>query len=222
MAYYFCTGTGGGGGGGAIVTFTPKLVFEESGISSLAWRDTGDTTSMGVTSGTYTATAGEKITVNSSNNLCMYMPIDNSYFLFGIRCKIDSNFTPRNSNNWYECSCILGQELGGQQRDCAIIIDKNGYFALGTGNSDVNSTTVSALDGQEHELMMLVEADNIQLYIDGVLQKKVNLAMAGGQMIQIGVFWNKSSNITRVDGEIYAVGYWTEIVPTMTYSLPTL
>ena len=221
MAYYFCTGSGSGGGG-AIVTFTPKLVFEESGIGSLVWRDTGDTTSMGVISGTYTATVGEKITVNSSNNLCMYMPIDNSYFLFGIRCKIDPNFTPRNFNNWYECSCILGQELGGQQRDCAIIIDKNGYFALGTGNSDVNSTTVSALDGLEHTLMMLVEADNIRLYIDGVLQKKVDIAMAGGQMIQMGVFWNKSNNNTRVDGEIYAVGYWNEIVPTMTYSLPTL
>ena len=221
MAFYRCTGSGGGGGG-AIVTFTPKLVFEESGIGSSAWRDTGDTTSMGVQSGTYTATAGEKITVNSSNNLCMYMPIDNSYFLFGIRCKIDPNYSPKQSNNWYDCSCILGQELGGQQRDCAIIIDRNGYFALGTGNSDVNSTNVSALDGQEHELMMLVEADNIQLYIDGVLQKKVTIAMSGNQMIQMGVFWNKSSTNTRVDGEIYAVGYWQAVYPTQQYSLPIL
>lgn len=220
MAWFRCIG--GSGGGAAIVTFSPKLVFEEAGIGASAWRDTGDTTSMGVTSGTYTATAGEKITVNLSNNLCMYMPIDGSYYLFGIRCKVDPNFTPRNSNAWYECSCILGQELGGTQRDFAIVIDKNGYFALGTDTVTVNSTTVSALDGQEHELMVLAEGDNIQLYIDGILQKKVNITMAGGTMIQMGVFWNKAATNTRVDGEIYAVGYWEGHYPTQQYSLPTL
>lgn len=220
MAYFRCTGAGGGGS--AIVTFTPKLIFNESGIGSSAWRDTGDTTSMGVGVGTYTATAGEKVVVNSSNNLGLYMPIDGSYYLFGIRCKIDPNYTPKQSNNWYDCSCVLGQELGGTQRDFAIIIDKNGFFALGTDTATINSTTINALDGQEHELMMLAEGDNIKLYIDGVLEKQVSISMAGGSMIQLGVFWNKSNINTRVDGEIYAVGYWQGVYPSNQYSLPAL
>ena len=219
MAYLRCTGAGGGAT--PIITFSPELVFEESGIGVSNWMDTSNTTPLAVNSGTYTATAGEKVTVNSTNNLLMSMTVPDSYHAFGIRCKIPSTFSPRNSNNWYDCSCILGQELGGQQRDCAIIIDKNGYFALGTGNDTVNSTTVSALDDQEHTLLMIVESSSIKLYIDGVLEKEVSIAMSGNQMGSIGVFWNRSSNATIVYGEIYAVGYWTEVVPTMSYSLPT-
>ncbi len=219
MAYLRCTGAGGGAT--PVITFTPELVFEESGIGVSSWMDTSNTTPLSVNSGTYTATAGEKVTVNSTNNLCMSMTVPDSYHAFGIRCKIPSTFSPRNSNNWYDCSCLLGQELGGQQRDCAIIVDKNGYFALGTGISDVNSTTVYALDDQEHTLLMIVESSSIKLYIDGVLEKEVAIAMSGNQMGSIGVFWNRSSNATIVYGEIYAVGYWSEVVPVMSYSLPT-
>jgi hypothetical protein len=222
MAYFRCIG-GNGGGGTPLITFTPVNLFNEAGIGSASWvADTGSTSPLPLQSGTFEAVEGQKVIVNSTNRALFYLPTDSSYYAFGIKCKIDSNFTPRNSNNWYDCSCILGQELGGTQRDCAIIIDKNGYFALGTDNSTVNSTTVYALDGNTHTLIMIVESDNIKLYIDGALEKEVTIGMAGSQMIQIGVFWNKSSDVTRVDGEIYAVGRWSENFPQTQYVIPTL
>lgn len=224
MAFFLCQyGNSGGGGGTPQITFMAENLFEESGIGSSSWASSvGSVATLPLQSGTYQAVEGEKVIVNSTNQALFYLATDSSYKAFGIRCKIDPNFTPRNSNNWYECSCILGQELGGQQRDCAIIIDKNGYFALGTETATVNSTTVSALDGQEHTLIMIVESGSIKLYIDGTLEKEVSIAMSGNQMGSIGVFWNKSASNTRVDGEIYAVGKWTEVIPQMQYVLPSL
>jgi hypothetical protein len=177
-----------------------------------------------VDGGTYTATAGEKITVNATNQLRMSFPIDSSYYMFGIRCKVDPSFSPKNTDQWYAASCILGQELGGEQKDYGIIIDKNGYFALGWANSTITSTSVSALDGNEHELFVVAEEEigRIRLFIDGVEEVVVTKMMNGGHMNNIGVFWNKAGEDTRVNGEIYAVGYWTEINPTITYVLPTL
>ena len=222
MALYRCIG-GSGGGGTPLITFTPLNIFNEAGIGAASWTaDTGSTSPLPMTSGTYEAVEGQKVIINSTNRALFYLPTDSSYYAFGIKCKIDPNFTPRNSNNWYECSCILGQELGGQQRDCAIIIDKNGYFALGTATADVNSTTVYALDGNTHTLIMIVEDAAIKLYIDGSLEKTVSIGMAGGQMIQLGIFWNKASDNTRIDGEIYAVGRWSETMPPMNYVIPTL
>lgn len=210
------------GGGGASVTFTPVKVFDETGIGASSWTDTDGLTTMTVDGGTYTATAGEKIVVNATNQLRMSFPIDSSYYMFGIRCKVDSSFSPIQSNNWYDCSCILGQELGGEQKDYAIVIDRNGYFALGWANSTITSTTISALDGNEHELFVVAESAKIRLFIDGNEEVVVDKIMNGGNMTNIGVFWNRSGGNTRVNGEIYAVGYWIEVEPTITYVLPTL
>ena len=220
MAYFRCTGEGGGGAS-PVITFTPKKFFDESGIGSSGWVSTDGETNMSI-QGTFSSVVGEKVVSNSTNELRMYFPITGSYYLFGIRCKINPNFTPKNTNNWYECSCIIGQELGGTQKDCAVVIDKNGYFALGTDTATVNSTTVNALDGNEHTIFMLVNAGDISLYIDGVLEKQVSITMNGGEMNNLGVFFNVADGWTRTDGEIYSVGYWEENMPILTYQFPTI
>ncbi len=220
MAYFRCTGEGGGGGTSPSITFTPKTFFDESGIGSSGWVATDGSTNMNY-QGNFSGTAGEKVVSNSTNNLKMYFPITGSYFLFGIHCKIDPNFTPNNNNDWYACSCVLGQELSGTQRDCAVIIDKNGYFALGTSTATIDSTSVYALDGNDHTLFMLVEADKISLYIDGALEKSVNIVMGGGEMNNMGVLFNGDA-YTRTDGEVYSVGYWEESIPQLPIQLPTI
>lgn len=211
----------GGGGGGAVATFTPELIFEESGIGSNSWTATDGQTTM-TAYGTYTATAGEKVTVNASNNLRMSFPIQGSYYMFGIRFKVDPLFSPLQTDNWYSASCILGQELGGEQKDYGIVIDKNGYIALGWGNSTITSSSVSALDGNEHECLVVAEDGKIHLFIDGVEEIVVRKGMNGSEMSWMGVFYNRAADNTRVNGEIYAVGYWEEHEPTIIYSLPTL
>jgi hypothetical protein len=210
-----------GGGGGAVATFTPELIFEESGIGSNSWTATDGQTTM-TAYGTYTATAGEKVTVNASNNLRLSFPIAGSYYAFGIKFKVDPNFSPINTTNWFQASCILGQELGGEQKDFGIVIDKDGYISLGWGNSTITPSDVSALDGNVHFCIVAAETGKIHLFIDGVEKVVVNKGMINNEMDILGVFWNKSGDSTRVNGEIYAVGYWLEHEPTITYILQTL
>lgn len=223
MNYFRCIGgNGGGGGGSSQFTYTKQKLFEPSGIGSSQWKDDTDTTALTVDGGTYTATAGEYIEINSSNQLRLSMPIAGSYYLFGIRCKVDPNFTPNNADQWYNASCVLGTELGGEQKDYAIVIDKNGYFALGWATAYITSSDVSALDGQEHELFVMALGGNIVLFIDGVQKVSVQKGMNGSEMYNMGVFWNKSGNGTRVNGEIYAVGYWQYTEPSFDYNLPSI
>lgn len=202
-------------------TFTEKLIFAQDGIGASEWRDTTDTTSLTVRYGTYTAVEGEKVVVDATNTLRMAFPADDAYYLFGIKCKIDSNFSPRQTDWWYTASCILGTELGGEQKDYAIIIDKNGYFALGWATSSITSSSVSALDGQVHELLILATQEKILLFIDGNKEVEVFKVMNGSIMTQLGVFWNNGDNNTLVNGEIYSIGCWSYTEPAFDYNLPS-
>lgn len=210
----------GGGGGVTEITFNPVKVFDENGIGASSWSSGGSLIT--IDGGTYTATPGEKVVVDSTNMLRMSMPISGSYYMFGIKCKVDPSFVPINTGNWYGASCILGQELGGEQRDFGIVIDSSGYFALGWATATITSSTVSALDGNVHELLIVAESGKIRLFIDGVEEVAVDKGMSGTHMSDLGIFWNKSSESTRVNGEIYAVGCWSEVEPSFRYVLPTL
>ena len=216
------------------ITFTPKLIFEPSGIGGTVWTATDGTTTMTINQGSYVngAVVGEYVNTDETltNNLCMSFPVDGSAFAFGIKVQVDPNFTPMDTNAWYEASCILGQELGGEQRDFAIVIDKNGYFAMGWETATIVSSTVSALDGQIHTLFIICEIESsvykLHLFIDGV--EVANGTKANqtywSNMNNIGVMWNKASSYShrRVNGKVYSVGYWTEIPCEVQYALPTL
>ena len=197
-------------GGGSSVTFTPVKEYLPSGIGANGWTATDGTSTLNIDGGTYSASAGNYVEVDASNQLRMSMPISGSFYAFAIKCEIDPTFSPVNTNNWYAASCILGQELGGEQCDFAVIIDKNGYFALGYATASILSTSVSALDGNVHELVIMpFGMDQVRLFIDGVEQANVTYGMRGNQMTNIGVFWNKDNGNSRVNGKIYDVGYFS-------------
>jgi len=222
IGYTKTAASGGGGGGGGAVTFSAQKVFNSSGIGASSWQSSDEQTTMTVNAGTYTAEAGEYVEVNSSNTLRMSFPVPGSYYAFGIKCKVDQNFTPVNTNNWYQASTLLSQELANEQKDYGIVIDKNGYFALGWANSTITSSTISALDGQDHEVFMLATQTEIKLIVDGIEAVSVTKTMNGGEMNTMGVFWNKDNPNTRVNGRIYCVGCWSYTIPPYSYDLPTL
>lgn len=215
-------------------TFTPVLIFDKSGIGASSWVATDGQTTMTINQGNYSngAVVGEYVNTDETltNNLCMSFPIPGSSYAFGIKVQIDPEFTPMNTNNWYDASCVLGQELGGEQRDFGIVIDKNGYFALGWENSTIVSTSIYALDGQVHTLFIIGEVTEklygIHLFIDGIEQASGLKANNNywSNMNTLGVMWNKASahSHIRVNGKVYAVGCWSENTPQVEYQLPTL
>lgn len=210
-----------GGGGGGAVEIGPIKGFYESGIQASRWRSTDDTVDLARVSGTYTAVAGEYVEVNATNSLLLGINnLIGSYYAFGIKCEIDPNFTPVNTSNWYQASCILGQELGGQQQDFGIIIDKDGFFALGWANSSITSSSVSALDGEVHVLFVIADSTGIHLFIDGTEEVFETITMTGQQMWRLGVFYNSDNGNTRVNGKIYRVGYFSPVKVGGNYVVP--
>lgn len=208
------------GGGGGAVEIGPIKGFYESGIQASRWRSTDDTKDMNRGSGTYSPVVGEYVEVNSSNNLLMRFDVIGSYYMFGIKCLVDPAFTPVNTNNWYQASCILGQEIGGQQQDFGIIIDKDGFFALGWANSNITSSSVSALDGEVHSLFVIADSTGIHLFIDGTEEVFETITMTGTQLYNMGVFYNSDNGNTRVNGKIYRVGYFSPVKVGGNYVVP--
>lgn len=210
------------GGGISSVDVIPILGFYEDGIQATKWRNTSDQYDISRISGTYTAQVGEYVEVNSTNNLLLAMDVRGSYFMFGIKCRVDPEFSPVNTNNWYQASCIMGQELGGTQRDFGIVIDKNGYFALGWENSNITPTSVNALDGNVHNLFVIADAaGSIRLFVDGVEEVVESITWTSGHMWQMGVFYNRDNGNTRVNGRIYRVGYFSPVKINGDYVVPT-
>lgn len=204
-----------------VVDVSPIRGFYESGIQATRWRSTDDTTDLAKISGTYTAVEGEYIEINATNTLLMAINnVQGSYYMFGIKFWVDPNFTPNNSNNWYQCSCIIGQELGGTQRDFACIIDKDGYFALGWSTGSITSSTISALDGEIHTVFILADDTSIRLFIDGNEEVVETITMRDQQMWSVGIFYNRDNGNTRIDGKVYRCGYFSAVKVNGEYAVP--
>lgn len=222
MTWFECNTGGGGGASEAKWVYTKERLFAEAGIGASSWRDDTDSVSLYLNGGYYSAVEGEYVEVNATNQARYSFAVSGSYNLFGIKCQIDSNFSPNQANEWYNASCILGTELGGQQKDFAIIIDKNGYFALGWANASITSSTVNALDGNDHTLFILPLGAEILVFIDGVLEIEQPIVMSGNEFYSLGVFWNNSGSGTRVNGKIYSIGCWNYELQTNDYNLPSM
>lgn len=119
-------------------------------------------------------------------------------------------------------SGLIGQELDGTQRDFAAIIDKDGYFALGTSTSNITSSEVYALDGQVHEIFVLAMGNKIMLFIDGDMAVSVNITMHQNQFWRVGFMWTYAVYQSRVRGKCYGMGIWTASYPTDNLTLPTM
>lgn len=134
--------------------------------------------------------------------------INNNIGTYELYCSVNSDFVQINTSVWYNLSCIFGCELGAAQKDFGLVIDKNGYFAVGYSNSTVSSTNIKAVDGQLHHLVLIVGVNSIRLYIDGILIKNINYTMSGQIPSKYGIFWNKNSTRTSVKGMFYLFRYF--------------
>ena len=137
-------------------------------------------------------------------------PVSNSFGTVEVSLSVDSDFTPINSNNWYQCSTIFGCELAYTQRDWAIIIDKNGKFAIGYDDHTICSSNVNALDGQRHTVSYSYMPSQLVFSVDGRIIQTINFSPSGSVCTQFGIGWNKSSANTKIKGKIYDVRFYED------------
>lgn len=135
--------------------------------------------------------------------------IDKVYGTWEILCKVNSDFTPQQYTAWYNCSCILGNEIGDTQQDFAVIIDKNGYFAIGYANSSIKSSSVKANDGKYHHIMITYENGVFELYVDNKLIATQTYTMSGRIPAYMGIFYNGVVSTTNVKGEVLYYRYYS-------------
>lgn len=135
-----------------------------------------DTGKHGTLIGTYT-TNNEAIQFNGGYGVTETLNMSKGSF--ELYCKIPSSFIPKNNNYWYSCTCLFGCELSQTQQDFGIIIDKNGYFAIGYSTSSIASTNIKANDNKYHHLVLTVSDTDLKLYIDGDMKKQVTYSMSG-------------------------------------------
>ena len=85
--------------GGGPTSFYPVFLYDETGIGASNWQSTVPASPSAINlgrDGTYTAVAGEYVESNSTNTLRLRQDMKGSYYLMGIKCSVDSNFTPQN------------------------------------------------------------------------------------------------------------------------------
>lgn len=195
---------GRGGGSGISVNPTPVRVFRNEDITPAGWV-ASDGTELGKYGGTY-QTDGKCLVCNGSKQAVDLS--NSSYRLWGIRCSVNSDFTPYNDTRWWMASCIMGQELSGQQRDYGCVISNDGYFALGWGLQNITKSSVYALDGKVHDIFIFATQTRVVLVIDGKVEACETLVMSGSQINRMGIFWNASNNNSVVKGRVYSIGCW--------------
>ena len=203
---------------------TPVYNFDGKIQNNYAWIDTINSKEITVGKGVFYWENDSLMLLK--NTMYFNLPTDyGSYGTFEVLVKIDPSFTSVANNYWYNCSCVFGCELGSTQRDWGIVIDRNGYFAIGYGNSSIASTDVVANDGEWHTLTMVVGESNMMLYIDGQLKQLVNITMSGTSISTYGVGWNMSGENTSITGHIGTLKVWntslteTDVVSSYSDSL---
>lgn len=115
-----------------------------------------------------------------------------------------------NENRWYLCSTIFGCELPETQKDWAIIIDKNGNFAIGYNTATIYSSNVYALDGKIHVLSYTYTKSKIVFYVDGNKITEIQYSPSGDICPEFGIGWNRSGNISKIIGNIYSVRFYED------------
>lgn len=126
---------------------------------------------------------------------------------------VDPTFIPVNTDNWYQASCIFGTELPNIQKDMGILVDKNGYFAIGYGESTIWSSAIYAKDGLPHTIHYSYIDGPKLMAIDGIVVNTFTFAAEGNQPSTWGIGWNNSSANTKIKGKIYSVK-WYNYTPT--------
>lgn len=121
---------------------------------------------------------------------------------------INQSFSPKSSSQWYNCSCLFGCELGGQQQDFGIIVNSSGYVGIGYSTESTAYSTVNVVDGNYHHYALTYSSGQFKLYVDGILVKTVNYTMSGEIPTTYGIYWNNSSSNTKIAGQFKLFRYY--------------
>lgn len=150
----------------------------------------------------------EKLDLDGTNYTTITAPTNDSYGTVEVTVQINTDFKPVSSWNWYECSTIFGCELPGTQKDWGIIIDRNGYFAIGYNTSTIYSSKVYALDGEIHTVTYTYTSGKLKFAVDGNIIGTISYTPGGNLCTEYGIGWNKDSSRTAIQGTIYSVRYY--------------
>ena len=184
--------------------FTLHSRYTPNGLTSSGWTDdTGNYS--------FTLRGGNWIVENSSlkANGAMYtVPCPAGYFLAILKCSIASGFTPINSTNWYEQSCLFGRELTEEKNDWGCTMYGGLIPCIGYGFGSYASSGVALTPETEHEIALLHDYNRNILWIDGILVKTVTYTAKSGNFDYLGIFYNGNAP-TAVKGSISKLGIWT-------------
>lgn len=139
---------------------------------------------------TSTATKTDDIISFSGNG---HMQVTNMTYAQGtyeIYLKIPSTYDPIGATEWYQLGAIMGNEYSGAVRDYGVVIDSNGYLAIGYSLSSIKSSTVKILDDKWHHVVLTYQSGVFKLYCDGSLIATVNYTMSGTLPSYFGILWN--------------------------------
>lgn len=179
--------------------------------SATTWTDLTGTVSA-ATKGDGTTTWGANyLSFDGSTNWSIGAP-SGSYGTSEACVWIDPTLSPTNTTVWYTASTIWGCELSGTQKDWAIIINKNGYFAIGYSKYTIYSSGIYALDNRIHTISYAYLYGTVKFWIDGYLVTTIEYAPSGTALSTIGIGWNYSGTGTRIKGSIYSIRFYNRIL----------
>ena len=151
-----------------------------------------------------------KIDFNEQNTIVVDSPVTDSFGTVEVVVEIDEDFSPIQNYRWYECSTIFGCELPNIQKDWAIIIDRNGYFAFGYDEYTIYSSAIKANDGNKHKVSYTYTSSQLIFKVDGEEIGSVNYTPRGNAITQFGIGWNNSSASTKISGKIYSIKFYDD------------
>lgn len=199
---------GYGQGGGYSFEYNEYLNYPKSNISSNGWNSTNGTPAE-------ISTIGENITIDTDGTYKMsggriVVDTPDSSVAVCLRCKINSDFVPIQSDWWYLMSCVIGCELGGSQKDYSCVISADGYFCIGYSTLSILKTDFYALDDEWHDICLIGTAGRTFLIIDG-REYHIDYGWNGDEIRRMGIFWNNANPSTSVKGNI-------ELIKVCTYT----
>lgn len=207
-----------GGGSGGLTS--DGLVLQLDGInntgighsaSATTWKDlTGTVADASKNAGT--TTWGDKYLNFDGSSYWHIAAPHGSRGTLEVVIAIDTSFIPSGNWAWYRSSAIAGQELGGTQRDFAILVDPNGKFAIGYDNSTVYSSSINARDGLPHTISYSYLNGPIIFAIDGTVISTRNLPIGGTEISTIGIGWQNEYGGTAIKGKMYGLRFYNRVL----------
>lgn len=174
------------------------LDFRTSAIIDDKLQDSVGVYDARLVAGTINRNETDGLTFDGVNRFKMAAPCykNSNFGTYIIRTK-NVGETVVNDSDWYDCITVFGAELNGAQRDFAIVINKNKYFSLGYGQSNLVASDVLA-DENEHEIALVYDANQFKFFVDGVHKFTRSGSTSGTIPTEFGIGWNAYSNNTTL------------------------